>query len=77
LPFTNAGVATDGVTVATAPASALPVAKAVRCNSQGKQIAEANNAALRARYVLQWLLPTGAVNPMDMKVSNVSTGAFK
>jgi hypothetical protein len=30
------------------PASALPVAKALRYNSQGKQIAEANNVALRA-----------------------------
>jgi hypothetical protein len=76
-PVTNAGVATDGVTVATAPASTLPVAKALRYNSQGKQIAESNNVALRARYVLQWLSSTGAVNPTDMKLSNFLAGAFK
>jgi hypothetical protein len=53
------------------------VAKALRYNSQGKHIAEANNVALRARYVLQWLSSTGAVNPTEMKLSSVLTGAFK
>jgi hypothetical protein len=59
------------------PASALPVAKALRYNSQGKQIDEAKNVALRSRNVLQWLSSTGVVNPTDMKLSNVPTGAFK
>jgi hypothetical protein len=66
---TNAGM--------VVPASALPVAKDLRYNSQGKQIAEANNVALRSRNVLQWLSSTGVVNPTDMKLSNVPTGAFK
>jgi hypothetical protein len=42
-PVTNAGVVVT--------ASALPIAKALRYNSQGKQIAEANTVALRARDV--------------------------
>jgi hypothetical protein len=69
LPVTIAGVA--------APESTLPIAKALLYNSQGKQIAEPNNVALRARYVLHWLSSTGAVNPTDMKQSNIPTGAFK
>jgi hypothetical protein len=68
-PLTNTGVA--------ATASALPVAKALHYNSQGKEIAEAKNVALRAIHVLQWLSPTGAMNSMDIKLSNVPTGAFK
>jgi hypothetical protein len=69
LPVTNAGVA--------APASVLPIVKALCYNSQGKQIAEAKNFALRASYFLQWLSSTGAANPADMKLSNTLTGAFK
>jgi hypothetical protein len=68
-PVTNTGV--------VAPASALLVAKGLSYNSRGKHIAEANNVALRARNVLQWLSSTGAVNPTDMKLSNIPTGAFK
>jgi hypothetical protein len=60
-----------------APASVLPVAKALSYNSQGKQIAEAKNVVLRARDVLHWLPSTGAVNPMDMKLPHILTGAFK
>jgi hypothetical protein len=70
-------VATDGVVVATATASELPVAKALRYNSQRKEIAKRNNFASRARYFLQWLSVTGALNPTDMKLSNVPAGAFK
>jgi hypothetical protein len=69
LPVTNAGVA--------APASSLSVAKALDYNSQGKQISKASNVASQARYVLQWLSSTSAVNPTDMKPSNIPTGAFK
>jgi hypothetical protein len=54
----------------------LPVAKALRYNSQGKHIAESNNVALRERDVLQWLTSTDAVNPTNIKLPNVPTGAF-
>jgi hypothetical protein len=37
---------------------------------------QAKNVVLRARYFLQWMSSTGAVNPTDME-SNISTGTLK
>jgi hypothetical protein len=69
-PVTNAGVVAP-------PVSTLPVAKDLHYNSQARQITEDKNVSLRARDVLQWLSSTGTVNPTDMKLSHIPTGAFK
>jgi hypothetical protein len=50
---TDSAVSLVTNTVVAAPVSDLPVAKALRYNSQGTQIAKAKNVALRARDVLQ------------------------